>query len=134
MFVGPASPQTMTIVATVAAAGPQTNTATIVALDQVDPDTTNNSASASLVPGRADLALSKTVDQPSPDLGDQVTFTVTLTDGGPATATGVTVLDALPAGLTFVAATPSQGTHRADAVRSETGRMDLSVLRSGDSV
>ena len=36
---------------------------------------------------------------------------MTLTNNGPATATNVTVTDLLPAGLTFVSATPSQGTY-----------------------
>jgi uncharacterized repeat protein (TIGR01451 family) len=40
-----------------------------------------------------------------------VTFTITLTNNGPDPATGVTVQDTLPAGLTFVSAAPSQGTY-----------------------
>ena len=59
----------------------------------------------------ADLRLSKTVDNPTPDLGSNITFTLTLTNDGPDTATGVAVLDQLPAGLTFVSDNPSQGTY-----------------------
>ena len=59
----------------------------------------------------SDLALSKSVSDPTPNVGDQVTFTVTLTNDGPDPATGVAVTDLLPAGLTFVSATPSQGTY-----------------------
>ena len=40
-----------------------------------------------------------------------MTFTVTLTNNGPDTATGVQVTDLLPAGLSFVSATPSQGSY-----------------------
>ncbi|MGI0486118.1 DUF11 domain-containing protein [Pantanalinema rosaneae CENA516] len=58
-----------------------------------------------------DLSLRKTVDTPAASLGQNVTFTVTLANAGPATATGVQVTDRLPTGLTFVSATPSQGTY-----------------------
>jgi uncharacterized repeat protein (TIGR01451 family) len=59
----------------------------------------------------ADLVLAKTVSDATPNVGDAITFTVTLTDNGPGTATGVTASDTLPAGLTFISATPSQGTY-----------------------
>ena len=60
---------------------------------------------------QADLALTKTVSDATPNVGDTVTFTITLTNAGPVSAAGVTVTDLLPAGLTFVSATPSQGTY-----------------------
>jgi uncharacterized repeat protein (TIGR01451 family) len=59
----------------------------------------------------ADLWLSKTVSNATPNVGDTITFTVTVKDLGPATATGVQVTDLLPGGLTFVLATPSQGSY-----------------------
>ena len=68
---------------------PQTNTATISGADQFDPDTGNNTASATETPQQADLALTKTVSNPTPNVGDTITFTVTLTNNGPTTATGV---------------------------------------------
>ncbi|HEY9907331.1 MAG TPA: DUF11 domain-containing protein [Thermosynechococcaceae cyanobacterium] len=61
--------------------------------------------------GTADLRLTKTVDNPAATVGQTVTFTLTLTNAGPANATRVAVLDLLPAGLGFVAATPSQGAY-----------------------
>src|SRR5207302_833510 len=39
-----------------------------------------------------------------------VSYTITVTNNGPSTATGVTLTDTLAAGLTFVSSTPSQGT------------------------
>jgi uncharacterized repeat protein (TIGR01451 family) len=39
-----------------------------------------------------------------------LTYTITTTNNGPSSATGVTLTDTLAAGLTFVSATPSQGT------------------------
>src|SRR5213076_2793833 len=50
----------------------------------------------------ADLGITKTASPPTPTLGQNVTFTVTVTNNGPDTATGVVVTDLLPAGLTYV--------------------------------
>ncbi len=57
--------------------------ATIGHLDQFDPVTTNKSASATETPQRADLAITKTVSPTAPNVGDTVTYTVTLTTKGP---------------------------------------------------
>src|SRR5262249_54408422 len=78
-----------------------------------DPNLANNSDTASTNPLEADLALGKTVSDPTPNVGDTVTFTVTLTNTGPAAATNVTVTDLLPAGLRLVSAVSSQGTFAA---------------------
>ncbi|MBK8741020.1 MAG: DUF11 domain-containing protein [Betaproteobacteria bacterium] len=51
---------------------------------------------------RADLALTKSVTPPNPSLGQNVTFTIVVTNNGPNAATGVVVSDSLPAGLTYV--------------------------------
>ena len=45
--------------------------------------------------------MTKTVSDATPNVGDQITFTVTLSNQGPDAATGVQVTDLLPAGLTF---------------------------------
>jgi uncharacterized repeat protein (TIGR01451 family) len=106
------TPQTLQISATVVSSSAQTNTATITHGDQFDPNTANNSASANINPQQqADLALSKTVSNPSPSVGTQITYTITLSNLGPSPATNVTVNDLLPAGLTFVSATPSLGSY-----------------------
>jgi len=62
-------------------------------------------------------------------VGSNVTFTITVTNNGPSDATGVQVTDQLPAGLTFVSATPSQGTYT-----SGTGVWDIGAVASGTSV
>ncbi len=69
-----------------------------------------NGQSFGFVPS-ADLSLNKTINNASPNIGENVTFTVTINNAGPSSATGVSVADLLPAGLTFVSATPSQGTY-----------------------
>ena len=126
--VNPGTPQTLTIQATVASPSPQTNTATISASDQADPTPANNSASASLTPLQADLTLVKTVDNPTPNVGDVITFTITLNHNGPDPATNVAVQDLLPAGLTFVSATPSQGTYT-----PATGAWSVGAMNPGTS-
>src|SRR5262249_5790958 len=46
----------------------------------------------------SDLSVSKSVSNATPNVGDQITFTVTLSDQGPDAATNVQVTDLLPAG------------------------------------
>jgi uncharacterized repeat protein (TIGR01451 family) len=60
-----------------------------------------------------DLVVRKTVDNSAPDEGGTITFTVTVTNNGPYQATNISLNDALPAGLTAVAITPSQGSYAA---------------------
>ncbi len=103
---------TLTMTAQVLSAGALSNTATKSAGDQFDPNTSNNAATASLnAQPSADLQVNKTASTATPNLGSNVTFTITVRNGGPNDATGVVVDDALPAGLNFVSATPSQGSY-----------------------
>ena len=76
-----------------------------------DPDSANNAASAeTTVDPAADLSLTKS-DSPDPVLAGQLlTYSLSVANAGPSSATGVTVTDTLPAGVTFDSATPSQGT------------------------
>jgi uncharacterized repeat protein (TIGR01451 family) len=55
----------------------------------------------------ADLSLSKSVSNATPALAETISYTLTLTNasGSPSTASGITVQDTLPAGVTFVSAT-----------------------------
>jgi uncharacterized repeat protein (TIGR01451 family) len=70
--------------------------------------TSNWSAAAvSIQPLQADLAVS--VIGSSAFFPNNLTYTITVTDRGPSVANGVTLTDTLPAGLTYVSATPSQG-------------------------
>ncbi|MGH2869610.1 MAG: choice-of-anchor Q domain-containing protein [Solirubrobacteraceae bacterium] len=57
----------------------------------------------------ANLALTKTAPA-SAVQGAAFTYTLTVTNGGPGTSTGTTLVDQLPAGETFYGATPAQGT------------------------
>ncbi len=59
----------------------------------------------------ADLTVTASVDNPTPSIGDTVTFAITLINQGPNDATGVSVSVSLQSELSFQSATPSQGTY-----------------------
>ncbi len=120
------TPQTLVVMATVQSPKPQTNVASIAHSDQFDPDTSNNTAAIVVTPQQADLTLDKIVDDPTPTVGATITYTVTLGNNGPDGATGVQVTDSLPAGLSFVSATPSQGTYD-----SGTGLWNVGAVHVG---
>ncbi len=81
-----------------------TNTA-FVETDTIDPDPTNDedSVDADIVRS-ADLEIAKTVLDDPVTAGEGVRFTVSVNNNGPSVATGVTVTDPIPAGMTFDAA------------------------------
>jgi uncharacterized repeat protein (TIGR01451 family) len=53
-------------------------------------------------PPQADLSLTKAVDNPTPEIGTDIVFTLTLQNSGPDPATGVEVTDLLPGGYDYV--------------------------------
>jgi uncharacterized repeat protein (TIGR01451 family) len=88
-----------------AAVGTLDNTATITAPGGViDPNLANNSATDSDTLGAtADLSLTKTANPTGPvNVGNNIVYTLTVTNNGPSTATGVVVTDILPANTTYV--------------------------------
>ncbi|HKO03094.1 MAG TPA: hypothetical protein VJW51_00005, partial [Candidatus Acidoferrales bacterium] len=77
-----------------------------------DPNGQNNSASASTLvepAADADMALSMVANPATVFVSANYTYNITVTDLGQANAANVTVTDTLPAGVTLVSATPSQG-------------------------
>jgi uncharacterized repeat protein (TIGR01451 family) len=76
-----------------------------------DGNTSEFSQATSVTPtALADLAIALS-GSPNPVLaGSNLTYTVFVANKGPSRATNTTIVDALPPGVTFVSATPSQGT------------------------
>lgn len=83
------------------ASGTLTNTAEVTGLEP-DPDTGNNLTShATLASPQTDLQLEK-IGPTTASSGEEFTYTLDVTNGGPSNSTGSTVRDPLPSGLTFV--------------------------------
>jgi len=97
-----------------------------VSANETDPNTENNTAQQGTTvvpeagPAQADLAVSK-IDTPDPVFsgGPDLTYTITVDNNGPDTATGVTVTDTLPAEVSFLSATSSAG--QCDAMPDMSG-------------
>jgi len=84
--------------------GPIVNTASVSATEG-DPNIADNqSTTTTNVGAAADVAISKT-GPPAVTLGQNIAYTISVANFGPAGATGVTVSDTTPAGLTPVSVT-----------------------------
>lgn len=73
-----------------------------------------------------DIAVTKSVNDPVPDPGDTITYTVAVTNNGPQNAGGIEVQDLLPPGATFLGAAPSQGTYASGTGVWTVGSLDVS--------
>jgi uncharacterized repeat protein (TIGR01451 family) len=81
-----------------------------------------------IVPAAADIRVTKIVSDATPAVGTNVTFTISATNLGPNDATGVQVTDNLPASLTYVSSTASQG-----AYSSLSGLWNIGNLAAGST-
>jgi len=119
--------QTLVLTATVnnnagAATIPTTATASESSVD-VDPNQTNNSAQVNVVVAAstpptstvADLAVSMTVDNANPAVGETIRYTITADAKGVGPSIGVVVNSLLPPSLTYVSATASMGSYVASS-------------------
>lgn len=130
--LAPGASATITVTAAVSgtATGTISNTASVTSTE-TDTNTANNSATdTTTATPQIDLQITKT-DTPDPVIaGNQLTYTIQVTNAGPSTATGVTVTDVLPSTLTFVSGTSTVGT-----VTNSSGTVTGSIgtLASGAS-
>lgn len=59
----------------------------------------------------ADLSITKTVDNINPDNGDQITFTITVSNDGPGNSAWARVADILPNGFEYISHSTIDGTY-----------------------
>ncbi|MGH9942074.1 MAG: Calx-beta domain-containing protein, partial [Pyrinomonadaceae bacterium] len=80
-----------------------------------DPNTANNAATeqTSVTRAASDLRIENLSASPNPvtlNTGQTVTYSASIFNSGPSAASGVVITDTLPAGVTFISASSSQGT------------------------
>ena len=91
-----------------------TNTAYVSSATTLDPDTSDNTDTITTTAQQSalnptDLEITKS-DSPDPVIaGQTLTYTLIVTNNGPATASNVKIVDALPNGTTLISATASNG-------------------------
>ncbi len=126
------------------ATGSLVNTATVSTPAGVtDPTPANNSATDSDTLGTsADLAISKSAAPDPVVAGQNLTYTITVTNSGPSTAASVMLSDPLPASATFVSltapggwtcTTPPVGGSGTDRVHDRVARCGQRRLHADDS-
>ena len=121
-------------VSTSAGNGTLTNSATVSAVT-ADPNPANNTATASTtVVNAADLSLTKT-DSPDPvSTHGNLTYKLTVHNGGPVNAAGVTVTDELPRNTSFGTATATQGSCSFTQPAKRIVTCALGTIPSGSAV
>lgn len=99
-----------------------------------DGDLSNNLATVTTdATGSADLSITKT-DSPDPVLaGNELTYTIKVTNSGPSTADNVTVTDPLPSGTTFVSGVDGNGVTVCTLLQPGTVVCDLGTMDPGSS-
>ncbi|MEI7812991.1 MAG: SdrD B-like domain-containing protein, partial [Ignavibacteria bacterium] len=83
----------------------------------------------------ADLSITKNVSSLNPKIGDNITYTITINNNGPSSATNIKVTDFLRQGLDFVSVAPSKGSYNDSTgdwtidslVNQETANLVLTV-------
>lgn len=99
--------------------------------DQPDPNLANNTDTQNIAIDGTDLAVEKSVDNPTPFSGDTITYTIIARNLGPNDTTGVVVSDILPAGVNYVSDDSASTTTTYD---NATGNWTIGAMTSGSTV
>jgi uncharacterized repeat protein (TIGR01451 family) len=75
----------------------------------------------------ADISITKEASPSPVTRNSHLTYTITVTNDGPADATGVTISDSVPSGTSFVSASVSQGSCTTPAVGASSGTVTCNV-------
>lgn len=117
---------TVTVEVTTTEAGVIPNTAAVTG-DAIDLNTSNNTDSVNVTvdESRIDLVVDKTADAAEVTVGQNVTYTITVTNNGPDAASEVVVTDVIASSATFVSVSSSQGSASEDSgtVTAELGSL-----------
>jgi uncharacterized repeat protein (TIGR01451 family) len=126
---GDSASVTIDVRTTAAISGTVVGNLATVSGNELDPNTADNQATASIhVQPLVDLELTKVASNPTPTAGGPVSYTLTLSNNGPSPATGVTLTDPLPSGLSFLSASAAQGSCSASG---QTVTCQLGTLAPG---
>jgi len=132
--------ESLLIAAKINTTGNYNNIAEVYASNELDPDSTpNNNVSGeddinsvllAPVAAVADLSIEKKVlnNNLTPNAGSQISFSITVTNSGPSTATGITVKDILPSGYDYEFYNSTSG-----AYDRTTGLWNAGVILPGNS-
>jgi gliding motility-associated-like protein/uncharacterized repeat protein (TIGR01451 family) len=88
----------------------------------------DDEASAYVIPQTTDLAITKVVDHASPNIGDEVIFTITVTNQGDVPATNIGIEDQLPLGYRFIGSQASLGSYDDDS-----GFWEITILQIAET-
>jgi len=81
-----------------------------------------------------DLQIAKTADSTAPNIGQTITFSLTVVNNGPDTATNVSIVDVIPPGFSYVPASISGGSTNSDSSPATSGlNWSINTLNSGAS-
>ena len=104
-----------------------TTTAKLINVDQYNTGGANSNASCALItPLGANIAINQTQTSYTNNGNQYITYTITVTNNGPDTATGVQITDKLPSGLQYTSSNTLTGTYD-----SNTGIWNIGTINNG---